>query len=263
MFVTSPPAEPVFLTIPGGPSPRHKSTVFSGRLGKCPRFMSGRGGNRFPVAPHLAGKVAQNANHHFRRPIENRRADLRPLPPRAICPLGPGLGQGQKAKGLRGHPGRHDGLPGAGLRCTFAQQGSFGGFHVSSAVLISPSAQSRTRPYVWTAGMQTRTESPQYACRSRFSRFVGFGAHCLGDAHAAAQPSSCSGTVGAPRQRPWTVLKNSCCNLFLRNGSETTNVQKTKESSRTRLTNSGMRACACWETLRIAMPHDRRLRDGV
>ena len=69
---------------------------------------------------------------------------------------------------------------------------------------------------------------------------------------------SCHPTQGAPRQRPWTVLKNSCCNLFLRNGSETTNVQKNKESSRTRLTNSGMRACACWETLRMAMPRRQK-----
>ena len=128
--------------------------IGSQRVGKCPRFLGGGGGNRFPVLPRLAGKVAQNANHHFRRRIENRRADLRPFPPRAICPLGPGLGGGQKAKGLRGYPGRHDGLPGAGLRCTFAQRGWFGGSHVGSAVIISLPAQSRPRPYVWTAGMQ-------------------------------------------------------------------------------------------------------------
>ena len=156
------------------------------------------------MLPRLAGKVAQNANHHFRRPIENRRADLRPLPPRGICPLGPGPGGGQQVKALQGHPGRHDGLPGAGLRCTFAQRGWFGGSHVGSAVRISPSAQSRPRPYIWTAGMQAGRpgrpelmQPPQHAhaCRSRFSRFARFGAHRSGDAHAAAQPLSCSNMV--------------------------------------------------------------------
>ena len=146
-------------------------SIGSQRVGKCPRFFTGGGGNRFPVAPRLAGKVAQNANHHFRRPIENRRADLRPSHPRAICPLEPGLGGGQKAKGRQGHPGRHVGLPGAGLRCTFAQQGWFGGSHVGSAVLISPSAHSMLRPYVWTAGMQAgRPGRPEL---SRHSMRVG------------------------------------------------------------------------------------------
>ena len=119
-----------------------------------PGIMSGGGGNWFPVVPHLAGKVAQNANHHFCRPIENRRADLRPFPPRAICPLGPGLGGGQKPKGRQGHPGRHDGLPGAGLRCTFAQRGWFGGFHDGSAMLRSQSEQSKPWTYAWTADMR-------------------------------------------------------------------------------------------------------------
>ena len=115
--------------------------------------------------------VSSGANHHFRRPIGNRRADLRPFPPRAICPLGPGLGGGQKAKGLQGHPGQHYGLPGAGLRCTFAQRGWFSGSHVGSAVLISPSTQSRPRPYVWTAGMQAgRPGRPEL---SRHSMRVG------------------------------------------------------------------------------------------
>ena len=145
-------------------------SIWSQRIGKCPRFLSGGGGNRFPVVPHLAGKVAQNANHHFCRPIENRRADLRPFPPRAICPLGPGLGGGQKPKGLRGHPGRHDGLPGAGFRCTFAQQGRFGGFHVGSAVRMSPSGNARPRIYVWTAGMQAgrpgRPEPSRHSMRA-------------------------------------------------------------------------------------------------
>ena len=88
-----------------------------------------------------------------RQPLGNSEPETcgagEPSSPRAICPLGPGPGQGQKPKGLRGHPGRNDCLPGAGLRCTFAQRGWFGGSHVSSAALISPSAQSRPRPYVW------------------------------------------------------------------------------------------------------------------
>ena len=131
-------------------------SIGSQRTGKCPRFLARGGGNRFPVLPRLAGKVAQNANHHFRRRIENRRADLRPFPPRAICPLGPGLGGWQKAKGLRGYPGRHDGLPGAGLRCTFAQRGWFGGFHDGSVMLRSQSEQSEPWTYACTADMRAR-----------------------------------------------------------------------------------------------------------
>ena len=171
-------------------------SVGSQRIGKCPGFMSRGGGNRLPVAPHLAGKVAQNANHHFRRPIENRRADLRPFPPRAICPLGSGLGGGQKAKGLQGHPGRHDGLPGAGLRCTFAQQGWFGGSHVGSAVLISPSAQSRPRPYVWTAGMQAgRPGRPELSHHSMRVGAVSADLHGLVHIVREMQPLSCSSVV--------------------------------------------------------------------
>ena len=44
----------------------------------------------FYPAP-FATKVAQNTNHHFGRPIQNRRACLRPLPARASCAPGPGL----------------------------------------------------------------------------------------------------------------------------------------------------------------------------
>jgi hypothetical protein len=44
----------------------------------------------FYPAP-FATRVAENTNHHFGRPIQNRRACLRPLPARASCAPGPGL----------------------------------------------------------------------------------------------------------------------------------------------------------------------------
>ena len=158
------------------------------RVGKCPLVLGRGGGNRFPVLPRLAGKVAQTANHHFCRPIENRRADLRPLLPRAICPLGPGLGGGQKAKGRQGHPGRHDGLPGAGLRCTFAQQGRFGGFHVGSAVLRSQSGQSKPWAYAWTADMRAgrpgRPEPSRHCMRAAAVSAVSWGfVHIVREMH--------------------------------------------------------------------------------
>ena len=51
----------------------------------------------FYPAP-FATKVAQNTNHHFGRPIQNRRACLRPLPARGSCPPVPGLEDGKSPR---------------------------------------------------------------------------------------------------------------------------------------------------------------------
>ena len=59
-----------------------------------------------------------------------------------------------EGQGGRGYPGRHDGLPGAGLRCTFAQRGWFGGFHDGSVMLRSQSEQSEPWTYACTADMR-------------------------------------------------------------------------------------------------------------
>ena len=67
---TKPPGRDGVLEKARSRSLRQKRGTGSGSIGsqsagKSPRFSARGAGNRFPVLPRLAGKVAQNANHHF------------------------------------------------------------------------------------------------------------------------------------------------------------------------------------------------------